>query len=264
MKGIVIVEDDAKAALALCVRLKAQGYTTWIAEDAISALTLIRSHRPDLLVLDIALPGGNGLTLAEQLSELPEAAETPIIFATGSNDPKVGEKAQQLGAVALLRKPYDSDTLLTAVRHGLAHPRRKSGLATALASSTQVGPTTRKKVLIVEDDEKVAKALSLRIQAAGFETSVATDGLSGIRFAVTNTPDAVVLDISLPAGDGFSVAERIQANVPKPIPLIFLTASKRQEFRHRANQLGAVGFFEKPYQPEALLAALSRATSVAA
>ena len=64
----------------------------------------------------------------------------------------------------------------------------------------------------------------------------------------------------LPAGDGFSVAERIQANVAEPIPLIFLTASKRQEFRERARQLGAAGFFEKPYQPEALLAALNRAT----
>jgi len=259
MKRIVIVEDDSKAALALCVRLKANGYTTWIAQDAISGLNLILLNRPDLVILDITLPCGNGLALAERLGEFPEAAGTPLIFSTGSNDSTVGEKVQRLGAVALLRKPYDADTLLTAVRLGLAHPRRIPTL-TAAAKDASPSAQYRKRVLIVEDDEKVARALSLRIQAAGFDTSIATDGLAGVRSAVASRPDAVVLDISLPAGDGFSVAERIQANVAEPIPLIFLTASKRQEFRHRASQLGAAGFFEKPYQPEALLAALNRAT----
>ena len=74
-------------------------------------------------------------------------------------------------------------------------------------------------------------------------------------------PDAVVLDISMPAGDGFTVAERIQANIPTPTPIIFLTASRRPDFRQRARQLGAVGFFEKPYEPEDLLAAVRNAVA---
>jgi DNA-binding response OmpR family regulator len=260
MNKILIVEDDPKIAFALCVRLKAHGYTTWMAEDAITALNLTLSHRPDLIVLDISLPGGNGLMLAERMAELPETCETPIIVATGSADPCLSEKALQIGALALLRKPYHPDTLLMAVRQALALSQRRN-------SGTTGGPIAkpeRKRILIVEDDEKVAKALALRIQAAGFDTSVATDGLSGVRCAVESQPDAVVLDISLPAGDGFSVAERIRANVAAPVPLIFLTASKRQEFRQRARELGAAGFFEKPYQPAALLAAINQATRATA
>src|SRR5436853_5504885 len=68
--------------------------------------------------------------------------------------------------------------------------------------------------------------------------------------AVVEKPHLVLLDISLAAGDGFTVAERIQSNIPTPIPMIFLTASKRPEFRQRAQRLGAVGFFEKPFRSE--------------
>ena len=67
----------------------------------------------------------------------------------------------------------------------------------------------------------------MRMKAAGFETSIANDGLSGVRSAVNTKPDAIILDISLPVGDGFVVAERIQANIANPMPIIFLTASKR-------------------------------------
>ena len=70
-----------------------------------------------------------------------------------------------------------------------------------------------------------------------------------------------MLDISLPAGDGFSVAERIQANIPKPTPIIFLTASRRPDFRQKAKELGAVGFFEKPYEADALLATIRQVTT---
>ncbi len=55
------------------------------------------------------------------------------------------------------------------------------------------------------------------------------------------------------------MGERIQAHIPNPIRIIFLTASKRSDFRQRAEQLGAVAFFEKPYESEALLSAVQRA-----
>ena len=124
-----------------------------------------------------------------------------------------------------------------------------------------------KKILIIEDDQKVALGLAIRIKAAGFETVIAHDALSGVRSAIKMKPDLVLLDISMPAGNGFIVAERIQKNISTPIPIIFLTASKREDFKERASELGAVAFFEKPYDAEELLATVTQAlseTSVAA
>ena len=110
-----------------------------------------------------------------------------------------------------------------------------------------------KKVLIVEDDPKIAKALALRVGNAGYETLLAYDALAGVSMAVKLRPDLVLLDISLPAGNGFSVAERIQKMIPKATPIIFLTASKEASFIEKAITLGAAGYFEKPYNSEALL-----------
>src|SRR5436190_20377973 len=88
MRKILIIEDDESAALALVVRLKAEGYATWIAGDAIKGLSMVLRHRPDLILLDIAIPGGDGFNLAEKLRTLPEAKELPVIFLTASKDPE--------------------------------------------------------------------------------------------------------------------------------------------------------------------------------
>jgi DNA-binding response OmpR family regulator len=110
-----------------------------------------------------------------------------------------------------------------------------------------------KKILIVEDDQDIAKALSIRLKNAGYEVSVAPDAPSGVGTAIKKVPDLVLLDISLPAGNGFIVAERIQSLIPTATPLIFLTASKRPGLRNMAKGPGAVAFFQKPYEWDDLL-----------
>jgi DNA-binding response OmpR family regulator len=113
-----------------------------------------------------------------------------------------------------------------------------------------------KKVLIVEDDKRVAQALELRVRSAGYETCTAYDALGGVMAAAKVKPDAVLLDINIPAGNGFSVAQRIQSIMSDPAPIIFITASRKPELFERAAKLGAAGFVEKPYDPVKLLALL--------
>jgi DNA-binding response OmpR family regulator len=116
-----------------------------------------------------------------------------------------------------------------------------------------------KRILIVEDDENIAKALSIRLKNAGYEVSVAPDALTGVENAVKKVPDLVLLDISLPAGSGFTVAERIQSLISTATPLIFLTASKKPGLRDKAKELGAAAFFQKPYEWDDLLGAIQLA-----
>jgi DNA-binding response OmpR family regulator len=130
-------------------------------------------------------------------------------------------------------------------------------------SAASVGPKQDhqgpKQVLIIEDDEKIAMTLALRLKAAGYGTTTAYDALTGLNAAINNPPALVLLDISMPAGDGFSVAERIQSLIPTPTPIIFLTASKKPDFREKAKKLGAAGYFEKPYEAEELFGAIRQA-----
>ncbi len=119
------------------------------------------------------------------------------------------------------------------------------------------------KILIIEDDVKIALALSVRLKAAGYEVKKAHDALTGFRAAVNDPPDLVLLDISMPAGDGFSVAEKIRSQLPGHTPIIFITASKLPEFRVRAAELSAIEFFEKPFEAGELLEAIRSALSPA-
>src|SRR5438045_1852925 len=102
MKRILIIEDDQRLALALSIRLKAQGNATWIAGDAIAAIGCAIRVKPHLILLDVSLPAGSGFTLIEQLDQFEETSETPIILATASKEPELRTKALDLGAIGLL------------------------------------------------------------------------------------------------------------------------------------------------------------------
>lgn len=116
------------------------------------------------------------------------------------------------------------------------------------------------RVLIIEDDKRIAQALDIRIKRAGYETQVAHDAVSGVAQAAQFQPDALLVDINLPLGDGFVVVEQIHAQRSRPIPTIYITASKKPGLMERAAATRAFGFIEKPYTPESLLLMLGQAT----
>ena len=198
--------------------------------------------------------------LAEKLRTLPETKVLPVIFLTASKDPELRQKVMDLGAAGLLEKPYQTDELLLMINYAFERPARaRYAGPCARPAIPENQRTTHKKILLVEDDTNIAKSLRIRLEAAGYEALLAEDGLVAVNVAVKNRPDLVLLDISMPAGSGFTVAQRIQTAIPTPTPIIFLTASKRPEFRQKAEELGAIGFFEKPFEADELLATIKKA-----
>src|SRR6266496_4438824 len=116
-----------------------------------------------------------------------------------------------------------------------------------------------KKILIMEDDTKIAAALAIRLSAAGYDVLTASDGLEGMHLALKDRPDLLLMDVWMPVGLGFSVAQRLKEMGLVDIPIIFITASKLKGLKEAAQRSGAVAFFEKPYDPEKLLAAVAQA-----
>ena len=122
-----------------------------------------------------------------------------------------------------------------------------------------------KTILVVDDDEKIRLALSVRLKAAGYAVLLAKGGQEGLKLARVNWPDLVLLDIGLPLMDiwmplgvGYSVARRLNSMGRGCMPIIFITASRESGLREAAHAVGAAGFFEKPYNAEELLGAISR------
>jgi DNA-binding response OmpR family regulator len=116
------------------------------------------------------------------------------------------------------------------------------------------------KIMIVDDDPDLRHALRLRLRANHYDTVSAADGYSAIAVAYKEHPDLIVLDLGLPAGDGFTVLGRLQDDDKlSDIPVIVLTARDPQNSEQRALQAGATAFFQKPADNVQLLE-LIRAT----
>jgi DNA-binding response OmpR family regulator len=120
--------------------------------------------------------------------------------------------------------------------------------------------TEKKKILVVDDERDIVKALIIRLKANGYEVVAAFDGAQGLFMAYKGRPDLVILDIRMPAGDGFSVAEKLKESAQTlAIPIIFLTGSPERNAEERAAKVGARFYIKKPYDPEELLDAVKRA-----
>src|SRR5579863_2453512 len=115
-------------------------------------------------------------------------------------------------------------------------------------------PMSNPKIMIVDDDPELRQALRLRLRANKFETVNAGDGYSAIAMAYKESPDLIILDLGLPAGDGFVVLDRLQKDDRlSAIPVIVLTARDPQANERRALQAGAAAFFQKPADNTELL-----------
>jgi DNA-binding response OmpR family regulator len=118
MKTILLVEDDARIVKAMHLRLTAQGYNVVTAADAVYAMDRAVKFVPDVAILDINLPGGSGLMVAERMRATPDTAHIPVVFVTASQRESFRQRAGELGA-AFVQKPFSSTDLLEAIESRL-------------------------------------------------------------------------------------------------------------------------------------------------
>jgi two-component system KDP operon response regulator KdpE len=121
-KKILIVDDDPDVRLGLHVRLKANHYDTFFAGDAISSIAEARLHEPDLIILDLGLPAGDGFVVMERLKKLPNLAVIPVIVVSARDVRANKARSIELGAKAFLQKPANDAELLAIIRRVLGEP----------------------------------------------------------------------------------------------------------------------------------------------
>ena len=123
-KKILIVEDDADVRLGYQVLLKANSYDTFFAADSISAISEARKQMPDLIILDLGLPAGDGHVVLERLRGPVnmDLGAIPVVVVSGRDLRGNKERALKGGAKAFLQKPWDDDELLSLIARLLGEP----------------------------------------------------------------------------------------------------------------------------------------------
>lgn len=129
---------------------------------------------------------------------------------------------------------------------------RHETLAGAGVMATRPRPP---RVLVADDDPAIRLICATWLSLDGYEVIEATNGQDALDLALTGAPDAVLLDISMPTLDGFDVAAALRADDrTRDVPLVFLTGETGPHVTERAEELGAAGFFTKPFDPDTVAA----------
>ncbi len=249
---ILLVDDDRDLLTALSGALRQRGYEVAVAQDAVAAMSAAVKLRPQVIVLDVGLPGGDGTVVMKRMHALPQLAGVPVIVMSGRDPQRYREEALAAGAGAYLTKPVVADDLVAAIRSALGEDDVEQAAA--------AGPHAGKLVLLVDDDEDLLVALAAPLRRQGFDVAVATDAVTAVSTAVKQPPDVVVMDIGLPGGDGTMVMQRLHS-LPQlaGVPVLMLSGRDPETHRDAALAAGAAAYLAKPIAPDQLTAAVVEA-----
>jgi CheY-like chemotaxis protein len=217
--GTVLVIDDDPAVRTLMGRFLGRGgFRVVEAADGETGLRLAREVRPDVITLDVIMPGMDGWSVLAALKADPEVGDIPVLMVTIEDDRNLGFA---LGASEYLTKPVDRSRLVALLhRYGTAR---------------SAGP-----VLLVEDDEAARSLLRRALEREGWEVAEAPNGRVALERVEERRPGLVLLDLMMPEMDGFEFLEALRARGGDgEVPVIVITAKDLTE-AERARLNGAV------------------------
>ncbi len=128
-KRILIVDDDADQQQALAIRLRAAGFDTAFANDGMQAVALARRDKPDLVLLDIGLPGGDGFVVIQRLKAMSQNRVLPFVVLSARDPETNRERMLAAGAEAYFQKPANNEELLATIRQLMGEPAEQAKTA---------------------------------------------------------------------------------------------------------------------------------------
>lgn len=204
----LVIEDDDLAAEVLRLQLDSVGFRMMRASTAEEALELAERNCPDLITLDILLPGMDGWEFLERFKQNALFSTIPVVIISIVADRGRG---LSLGASHVMQKPVTREDLNTAlIAMGLANDAGKEYTG-----------------LVVDDDPKALQMVTMQLENFGYKTLVAFGGAEGINTARSKHPDFIVLDLMMPEVNGLEVVEALKSDVETAsIPILILTAKQ--------------------------------------
>lgn len=267
-KTILVADDDLAFADAIKRRCETLGLRVRTAGDGLDALMSILRDAPDLAILDVNMPAGDGFGVVERLLADPKIPPLPVIFCTGRSDAASVDRCKALGAHYVIK---DGDTWVNLKPIICASLDLSDGSASAAAATPpreSQAPARRDRtprILFVDDDPDLRRVMQLRLRAYGPEVTTAATAMQALWIAVKETPDLVITDYWMPEGSGEYLLARLRA-VPglKNIPVILLTGASTEGRRDFALERRFLGEYRvsallgKPVDTDALIEAVAR------
>jgi len=199
---VLVVDDDPAARDLLNRFLTKEGFNVALANNAQDGLKLARKLKPDVITLDVMLPGVDGWSVLTELKSDPATADIPVIMLTITDEKNLG---YTLGASEYLTKPIQRDRLLTVLdKYRSNHP----------------GP-----VLVVDDEDVTREMTQIMIEEKGLAVQTAINGRDALERLAETVPSLILLDLMMPEMDGFQFVEELRSHEEwRTIPVVVVTA----------------------------------------
>ncbi|HEX2741931.1 MAG TPA: response regulator [Rubrobacter sp.] len=271
---VLIVDDNETNRKIVHHQIVSWGMKNGRAEDGPSALQMLRSAKEsgkpyDLVILDMQMPGMDGLELARKIKTEPLLSSTKLIMLSSIGRRGEGEEARQASIEAYLTKPvrqsrlFDAIALVmgTAAEETVAPEEEKQRQLVTRHSLKEAKDRSRIRILVAEDNQVNQKVAVQMLKRLGYQADVAADGLevletlSRIRYA------AILMDVQMPEMDGYEATAEIrrrEEGQDRHTPVIAMTANAMQGDREKALEAGMDDYVPKPVKPEELKAVLGR------
>ncbi|WP_433972173.1 ATP-binding response regulator [Tunturiibacter lichenicola] len=224
--AILVCDDDAGIRTVVAEHLTRQGYTVIEATSGEQALVLAAEHHVEAILLDLYMPGLSGWETLQRLRNNPVTANIPVVVLSVLSStlrPQLTGDAQ-----GWVQKPFNENLLFAELGRVLHHGE---------------GPAY---VLLVEDDEDLASVLSASFEDAAVHIDHAATRQQAIRQCITRPPDLLILDLTLPDGDGFSLVEWLrQQPTLRSLPLVVYSGREISETEMAKLRLGPTEFLTK-------------------
>jgi DNA-binding response OmpR family regulator/HPt (histidine-containing phosphotransfer) domain-containing protein len=231
---VLVVDDDENLSGFVHEKLRAKGIRSVVAPDGQKALDIIYKEIPDLIILDIMMPGISGHELLQRLKQDSQFLRIPIIMLTGQADQKDVASALHAGAIDYVIKPVDIDELVTKVK--------------------KILDASRYEILVADNDTLLLQLMGNWYREKGFRVKLVEDGKKAWDYIVSHAPDLVVLDRMMPGLEGLSILKNMrQEDATQDIPVIILSARKQEHDVAEALKRGAQDYLGKPFIPDDLI-----------
>jgi len=231
--NLLIVDDDIGMVATIGDVFQDRGYNVTMVDDGHRAIKLATRTSFDVVLMDVKMPGINGLETYKEVKEIiPTAA---VIMMTADSKEELVKKALEEGAYAVIYKPFNVKRVIKIVEEALKKP----------------------VVLVVDDRIEDRETLGDILAGKGYRVVLARDGYEAVRYAERGSFDVILLDIKMPGMDGVKTLDRIKESKPET-GIIMMTAYSMEEFVEESLRKGAYTCLFKPIDVEKMLEAIQR------
>jgi len=232
MGTILLVEDDPVAVAIVKNRLKEKKYQVIVALNGEEGIQLARLHKPDLILMDMVLPGMHGLEATIRLKNDPETKDIPIFAVTAMCSSEFEQACYQDGICVFIKKPYDFKELLIRIEQYTGRKKAK------------------KKILIINDDPALVTLMATYLKGYGYELISAPSRMVNLNHVKKIKPDVILLDIGLLEDWGVAIFEILKkSGTTRSIPIILMASQlSPEELKEIAAQLGAEDYLPRLFE----------------